>query len=322
MIDLNKQLQVWLDDGIISTDQADLMRQSALGGPSSDDTAVAVRAGPEPERRIPIITEILGYVGAALAIWAVMFLVAEFWGNLSDWAQASLFAALALVLFAGGAALLGSGEPALKRLSGMLWAICVGSLGGALFIVFESIAGYSPEASWTLIGAVATGVAAPMLWKQRSAIQHVVFFTAALTTVVSALNLGPEPELYVYGFVVWAYALVWLLVARAEVLPAPFVGTILGGIAMLYGAQIAAVADTQVVGILLGLATAGLFATAGVVFRERLAIIFGGIGIFMFVPQAMFHFLGETFGGMFGLFLSGLLIIALAVWFGRHREAL
>ncbi|MDJ0498627.1 MAG: hypothetical protein QNJ89_12415 [Acidimicrobiia bacterium] len=316
MIDLNKQLEAWLNDGIISAEQAEQMRRSALGvpGPVEHET--------EPERRIPIITEILGYVGAALAVWAVLFLVSEFWTNLSDWAQASLFGALALVLFAGGAALVGSAEPALQRLSGVLWAGCVGSLAGALFIVFDSIAGIRVELSSTLIGAIATAIAAAMLWKQRSVIQHVVLFAAALTTVVSLLTLGPEPELFVYGFVVWAYALIWLLVARAEVLPSPTVGIVLGGIAMLYGAQIAAIEDAAVIGILLGLATAGLFATAGVVFRERLAIIFGGIGIFMFVPQAMFHFLGETFGGMFGLFLSGLIIIALAIWFGRHREAL
>ncbi len=316
MIDLNKQLEVWLNDGIISAEQAEQMRLSVLGVPELGERET------EPERRIPIITEILGYVGAALAIWAVMFLVSEFWTNLSDWAQASLFGALALVLFAGGAALVGSAEPALQRLSGVLWAGCVGSLAGALFIVFDLIAGIRVELSSTLIGAIATAIAAAMLWKQRSVIQHVVLFAAALTTVVSLLTLGPEPELFVYGFVVWAYALIWLLVARAEVLPSPTVGIVLGGIAMLYGAQIAAIEDAAVIGILLGLATAGLFATAGVVFRERLAIIFGGIGIFMFVPQAMFHFLGETFGGMFGLFLSGLIIIALAIWFGRHREAL
>jgi hypothetical protein len=36
----------------------------------------------------------------------------------------------------------------------------------------------------------------------------------------------------------------------------------------------------------------------------------------------MFHFFGEAFGGMLALFVSGLAIIALAIWFARHREAL
>jgi hypothetical protein len=36
----------------------------------------------------------------------------------------------------------------------------------------------------------------------------------------------------------------------------------------------------------------------------------------------MFHFFGETFGGMFGLFVVGLAIVVLAIWFSRHREAL
>ena len=92
---------------------------------------------------------------------------------------------------------------------------------------------------------------------------------------------------------------------------------------MLVGAQIAsAEGDLTTVGVLLGLGTAALFAAAGVMMRERLLIILGGIGIFWYVPQAMFHFFGETFGGMFGVFVTGLLIIGLAIWFGRHREAL
>jgi len=69
-------------------------------------------------------------------------------------------------------------------------------------------------------------------------------------------------------------------------------------------------------------ATAALLATAGVMLREKLSIVLGGVGIFMFVPQAMFLFFGETFGGMFGVFVSGLTLVGLAVWFGRHKEAL
>lgn len=91
---------------------------------------------------------------------------------------------------------------------------------------------------------------------------------------------------------------------------------------MLYGAQITVIGDFQALGILLGLFTAAMFATAGIMLREKLVIVLGGVGIFWYVPQAMFHFFGETFGGMFGLFVTGLAIVALAIWFSRHREAL
>ena len=100
MIDLNKQLEEWLNAGIISTEQVDLMRQSVIGSPQEVDGSDI------SEGRIPIVTEILGYVGAALALWAVMFLVSEYWGNLSDWAQAALFGVVSLVLFPAGAAII------------------------------------------------------------------------------------------------------------------------------------------------------------------------------------------------------------------------
>ncbi len=317
MFDLNLQLERWLDDGIITAEQADLMRRSAMGSPPTPD------ASEEDGRRIPIVTEILGYVGAVLAIWAVLFLVSEYWGNLTDWAQAGLFGALAIVLFATGQALFDAEEPALGRLSSVLWAGSIFAVGGVLYTVFDPIIGYSPETTWTLVGLITAGGGGLMLRRRVSVPQHLMLFVAVMITLMSALNLGASPEVFVFGFVTWGAGLVWLLVSRAGVLQPTDTGVVLGAIAMLVGAQIAAAeGGAETFGIVLGLATAGLFAGAGVMMREKLAIILGGIGIFWFVPQAMFHFFGETFGGMFGLFLSGIAIVALAVWFSRHKEAL
>lgn len=317
MIDLKRQLEVWVGDGIITAEQAEMMRRSvALPEPPTTEEV-------EFEGRIPIITEILGYVGVALAIWAVFFLVSEFWSKLSDWAQASLFGALALALFAAGTALRDVREPALSRLSGVLWAGSVIALGGALFTVFDPIVGLEPEVVWSLIGAIASVVAGVMHWRKPSVAQHVMLFAAVLTMLVSLLTLGPEAEIFFFGLVVWGYGLVWILVTRSGVLQPLSSGMVLGAIAMMIGAQLT-VDDGAIgtVGTLLGLATAGLLAGAGVMLKEKLTIILGGIGIFWFVPQAMFHFFGEAMGGMFGLFVSGLLLIGLAIWFGRHREAL
>jgi hypothetical protein len=317
MIDLNNHLEKWIGEGIITAEQAELMRRSVADRPPREQEAT------ETQSRIPIVTEIFGYVGAALAVWAVVFLVSEFWANLADWAQAGLFAAVALVLFASGSALLDATEPALGRLSGVLWAGSVIALGGALYVVFDPILDYSVNTTWALIGAIAAAAGAVMLKRQPTVAQHVVFFAAVMTAIMSALNLGAEPEIFVFGFVAWGIGLVWILVSRAGVLQPSGTGMVLGAITMLYGAQLAAIeGETDAFGILLGLATAGLFATAGVVLREKLTIVLGGIGIFWFVPQAMFYFFGETFGGMFGLFVSGLAIVALAIWFSRHREAL
>lgn len=319
MIDLNRELQHWIDDGIITGEQAQLMRRS-VPQPEPPPQPLEIE---EEEDRIPIITEILGYVGAALAIWAVVFLVSEFWGNLSDWAQAGLFGALGVLLFAAGAALLDTAEPALRRLSSVLWAGSALALGGGCYIVFDPILSYSAATTWTLIGAAGVVAGGLMLHRQESVAQHVVLFAAAMITIMSMLNLGPDPEMFVYGLVAWAFGLIWILVTRAGVLRPTTTGMVLGAIGMLYGAQMAAFeGEAGAFGILLGLATAALFATAGVMLKERLTIVLGGIGIFWFVPQAMFHFFGEAFGGMVGLFVSGLAIVGLAVWFSRHREAL
>jgi hypothetical protein len=314
MIDLNRHIDQWVGEGIITAEQAARMRNS-LTGESPPER--------QPEGRIPIVTEILGYVGAALAIWAVMFLVSEFWVNLSDWAQASLFGALAIALFVGGTALLDSAEPAFERLSGVLWAGSVVAIGGALFIVLDAITGLSAPLTWTMIGFVGIVAGAPMLWRQETVMQHVVLFASVLMAIVSLIALGPDVEIFVYGFATWSVGLIWALVSRAGALQPSGSGMVLGVASMFVGAQMTAGGGDYVTfGVVLGLATAALLATAGVMLKEKLSIVLGGAGIFMFVPQAMFHFFGETFGGMFGLFLAGLALVGLAIWFGRHKEAL
>ena len=316
MIDLNKQLEAWLTAEIISAEQAELMRRSALGSPQPD---IDKETG---GGRIPIVAEILGYVGAALAVWAVIFLVSEYWGNLSDWAQAALFAVLSLVLFSAGGVIVDNDEPALRRLSSVLWAGSVVALGGALYIVFDPIADMSVEASWLSIGMTTGVVSGLMLWRQKMPAQHIVLFAATVTTLTSGVVMIGEPEPFVAGLLVWGLGLTWILISRSGLLQPVSTGVLLGAITMLYGAQITSFDGRETLGIALGLVTAGMFATAGIVLKEKLMIVLGAVGIFVYVPQAMFHFFGETFGGMFGLFVVGLAIVALAIWFSRHREAL
>ena len=311
MIDLNQQLERWLDDESITHDQADRMRRSVATAPSQ-----------ERERRIPLVTEILGYVGAALAFFAVAFLVADSWEELGDWAQAGLFAALTGILLAGGYALISAADPALLRLSSVLWGGAVLGLGGTLFVLLDTIAGYDPDAVWVAIGAAATVLGVVLLHRHHSVLQHVVLFGAVVTAVAATVALFQDSEGVVHGIAVWAVGLAWIVATRRRLLRPLPVGMTLGTFSMLLGAQMVMDgSDISALGLMLGLATAGLLATMGVVLREKFTIILGGVGIFWFVPQTMFHYLGEEAGGLVGVFISGLMLIGLAVWTGRHRSA-
>ena len=86
-----------------------------------------------------------------------------------------------------------------------------------MYVLFDPIAEFSANATWSLIGSIAAVVAAMMLWKQPSVAQHVVLFAAMLTAGASLLNLAVDPEVAIYGFVVWGFGLVWILVSRAGV---------------------------------------------------------------------------------------------------------
>lgn len=312
MFDLDQQLEVWLDEGIISPAQAEQMRRSPL----------VLTSATAKDRRIPIFTEILGYVGAALAIWSAGFLVSEVWENLAGWPQVALFALLSGLLFAGGAVLAGTPEAALMRLSSVLWAGSVASWSATVFLLFNEVVGWRGETATLVAGLGGAALAAFLLYRQATVLQHVALFTTSMMAVTAILGLMEGEEGSYYGLIVWGFGAVWLLLTRYEVLRPQLPGMILGTVALLLGAQMTMdISEFATLGTLFGLATAAIMAGFGIVLRDRLTVILGSVGIFWFVPQAMFHFFGEEGGALLGIFVVGVAIVGIAVWLGRHREA-
>lgn len=317
MVELTGQIQRWLDAGIITAEQAALMRANC-----EPETMAVPGDATQIQRRVPVIAEIAGYVGAALAVWAATFLVTEFWNNLADWAKAGLFSALAVALFTAALPLLDSKESAFLRLCGVLWAGAIVAGSGALFIVLDSIGGIDVSWTWVIVGAVASIAGGTMLRYRVGVVLHVILFAAVVTTITALLTVAGDPEPFFVGLSIWGVGLVWLLFNRADLLQPAATGLLLGGMGMLLGPFFTnAGGGYETITVLLGLASAASLAAAGAYAREKLLVVVGGLGVFMYVPRAMFHFFGDAMGAMFGLFVVGLLLVAAAIGFARHREA-
>lgn len=317
MTELTNHIERWLDTGIITAEQAVLMRASC-----EPDTLPAAGGKASTERRVPVVVEIIGYVGAALAVWAVAILATEFWSNLTDWAQAGLFGAVAVAFFVAALPLLDSAEPAFLRLCAVLWAGSIVAVSGALFVVLDPIGGIDASWTWAIVGAIGSIAAGTMLRRQVGVVLHVMLFAAVVTTISALLTVAGDPESFFFGLSIWGIGLVWLLLARAGLLRPAGTGLVLGGMAMLSGLFTTSVGGSyEAIAVLLGLASAGSLAAAGAYMSEKLLIVVGGFGVFMYVPRAMFYFFGEAMGAIFGLFVTGLLLVAAAIGFARHRES-
>jgi hypothetical protein len=60
--------------------------------------------------------------------------------------------------------------------------------------------------------------------------------------------------------------------------------------------------------------------TAGILLSRVLLLVFGGIGVIEFVPQAAARYLPHNVAGPLAVLLVGLILLAVALWLARWRR--
>jgi hypothetical protein len=117
---------------------------------------------------------------------------------------------------------------------------------------------------------------------------------------------------------IWGIGVAWLLLAWGQQLRPPTTAYALGSLAVLFGPQMMRF-DDATWPLLLGLVTAGLLLTFSVALRNTILLGFGAAGIFIFVPQIIFEYFGDTIGVPLALFLTGAVLLGAALLIARLR---
>lgn len=308
MLRLESRLDTWVDEGLISPEQA-----------------AAIRRREEAERtgggRIPRVAEAAGYLGAALAIVGGGILLEDFWASLTVVSLLILAATITAALVAAGAMLRGATEPAFQRLASLLWFVSTGGMAlvaGLFGDEFTDLAGRHVS---LLVGA-AVSTHAGVLWRLRPRpLQQIALFAGAVTTVEGLVFLpAQDPPVFFAGLAVWGLGVAWALLGWGEVVRPAGVALVLGAVAILVGAQMSSFGDLRGAGLVLGLATAGGLMAAAVTVSSTLVLAFGAAGVLIFTPQAVFHFLGDTLGAPVALVISGFALIGGALLAVRMRH--
>jgi hypothetical protein len=73
---LAQSLRAWVDAGLITPDQADAISRYETSGGAGAEAAKPFAA---QDSRAALVVEVLGYLGGALALAAVAFIVAQMW---------------------------------------------------------------------------------------------------------------------------------------------------------------------------------------------------------------------------------------------------
>jgi hypothetical protein len=304
---LHEQLARWTAAGLIDADQAGRI-----------EAAERERAVKLPRRRLPMVAEVLGYVGAVVAVAAIVVTVQQIWKHVPTAVELTAAGVIAIGLLLAGTALRTGTDPALARLRSVLWLL---STAGATAFVALLTSRYLrlADADSALASAAAALVyASPLWWRNRTALQHLTAFGAAVAVLVTGIDrIDAHAGTFAFGTALWVFALVWgVAVSRGLLVPAP-VGVMLSGAGALAGAIIAM---DQAAGVLLAIATvAGLFAY-GVLMHQVLLIGVGAVGTLYVIPRAAARYLPGSVSAPLAVAVVGLVLLGIALWLARHRR--
>ena len=325
--ELRKHLDRWVAEGLIDTGQATRIETAetpATGSPAAGSSATGSRAaGPRAAgsrataSRAPLVAEALGYAGGVLAIAAGLYLVRDFWPNLSTGAVLAFAAAACAALGAGGAAVRATSDPALRRLRSVLWLLSTVSLTAFAGTLADQVWGFGP-ASTTLVAAAVSAAYGAALWRRtRAVLQHLAVF-ASLTVLAGTVVARLEPGLGAWGpgLAIWALSALWGVAAMRGYLPPGATGYFAAGIGVLAGAQL----TMQVAaGYALALATVAALLAAGVLLRQAWLVVLGALGVLLVTPQITTRYLPMSAATPVAIFVMGVVLLGSAVWLARRR---
>ena len=299
--DLRDSLDRWVEAGLVTREQAKAISRAEAepGGPP-----------PRRQRRVPLVAEVLGYLGAVLALAAGAILVGQHWGDLAPAAHIAIAAVVTVALWLGGWILRDADERALERLAAVLWLLSVGAFAWLGAILADDVWKPSPEATAAVVSACTALYAATLwAWRQRS-LQLVALAGAGVATAgwVAAFA-GVSPEWI--SLVVWGFGLAWFIGAWRGALRPPTAAYVLGALPILLGPWTAVgVAEPM---MFLGLASAAALMAGSVPLRQTPVLFLGAIGMFGFVTAIVIRYFADTIGASAALLLAGLVMIAIAL---------
>ncbi|MGN6790949.1 MAG: DUF2157 domain-containing protein [Streptosporangiaceae bacterium] len=306
---LREQLQRWTEAGLIDADQAGRI-----------EAAEVAHLHGQRRRRLPLVAEVLGYLGAVLAVTAIAVAMRQVWTHVPPAAWLTFTAVLSIGLLIAGVLVSTGEEPAFGRLRSVLWLLATASAAGCIAVLTGRIL-HLADTSVALSAAAAwLTCAIPLWWRTRSAVQQVALFGGAIALAETGLDrLYPHAETLGYGFILWGLAAGWgIATARGYLMPR-ITGLVLSGAGALTGATIAMTTDNAAGQVLALLTVAGLL-TAGVAAHRVLLIGIGSAGTLYVIPAVATRYLPGSLAAPLAVAMVGLVLFGVAMWLARHRR--
>ncbi len=318
---LAQRVAEWVSAGIITAEQAEAIKafEQASGRPAG----ISLETPHETQdSRAALVVEVLGYLGGALALAAVAFVVSQMWDALGDIGQVLVVGGATAGLLAAGALLRLAEQEPIKRLARFLWFLAVGGVAATVGLIIDMTTSVDDERMLVPIAGTALVVGLVLWWFERRALQQIAVFVAAMYLLFGSLVGYTDLGVYAYAWISWGVGLAWLIASRFGLLPPRTTGYALASIALIVSPLVATAEGDASLGMLgLGVVTALALLGAALLTEERMFLGFGALGILIYVPQIAFEIFGEdALAVPIVLLATGLSLIGVAVMYARMRR--
>lgn len=334
---IDTSIDRWVDAGLMSTETAAELRRFEAEHAEQDTAAPAptaaspsARTSDQP-RALALVGEVVGYLGAILAITALVIILSRTWSDVPTAGRIALVAGLLAIVLAGGVLAARAAAAPAQRLATVLLAATAGLTGWLAFVVADDALGLAEHVTLrTVVVAVAATAVAVQLARPRGFSQVVAL--GSLAALAPALLQGPnrEPD-GTWVAAAWAsLGIAWLALAimgpyapRLARLTEPRVlGLVAGGMLAVMGPQQAAwVEDYRVWALSTTVAVAAALIALSITRRDLgVLVVPGAIGLLMSVPQLIDHLVGDALATWLAVLATGIVLVLVAVWMVRRRR--
>ncbi len=307
--ELERQLRRWVRKGLISEEVA-----GSIWELERSPIVLPEAAAPLPVRRVPILTEVIGYLGAALTAAAFAVFVGRTWGDLETWQRLAMTGVGGLAFLGAGAAINRSQEPAVQRLAALLWVVGTAGLTGFTAILAVDVADLSDRSALLAVGATLIAIGGASYAYRRWALLQVPLVGGS--GVLVGVAFFDEP--FRIGLGLTVLGAVWAALGTLRLLPPASAALTIGSILALWGPTPmvdGSVGPALSMGVLVAAGVVALSAFA----RQPVVLGIGVVGLFIYLVRAIGYFFPGSIATALGLLVVGLALIVVVVLATRMR---
>jgi hypothetical protein len=317
---LETQLARLVEQQVISGLQAQELLEAAQADKSDRQPARAESARQSSPKSSAVL-EVLGYVGGALVLGAVIMLGSLFWDDLGSTGRKIIAVASVLVPALGGAALIkGRARPQLGRI---LLALACYAAGFAYLVVFEDqkfVVSATIVVLTSAIGAVLLRSGAFLVsgWSGAMLLVCAVVFNVIDVAAASGEDYRVVPAHLAIGFLLVGVALAASGLLLSRTLAWSLAG--LSGWAASIVLQIDAPNGEWLSMVVATLVSAALL-TAFVLTRRYAYAVIGCVILLSIWPVSLYRILDDAVGAAIGLVAAGAVLISSVVVLSQRKPA-